>query len=115
MPPHMQIDANDMQMTQRKPGFANVLCQAASDEVQPGLVCARSSHLGPRDLGANVQWHPLQEAFQDTPPHTHIHHCTPGTGSEPAPLGTEGLQAEKAGRRDEGCAHFQVLLGPGGG
>ena len=54
VPPHMQIDANDMQMAQSKPGFANVLCQAASYGVQPGLVCARSSHLGPRGLGVNI-------------------------------------------------------------
>lgn len=67
MPPHMQIDANDMQMGQSKPGFANVLCQAASYEVQPGLVCARSSHLGPTDLGVNVQLHLLQEAFPRPP------------------------------------------------
>ncbi|KAF6125108.1 hypothetical protein HJG60_009656 [Phyllostomus discolor] len=31
----MQIDANDMQMDHSKPGFANVLCQAASYEVHP--------------------------------------------------------------------------------
>lgn len=54
VPPHMQIDANDMQIDHSKPGFANVLCQAASYEVQPGLVRARSSHLGPRGLGVNV-------------------------------------------------------------
>lgn len=65
VPPHMQIDANDMQMAQSKPGFANILCQAASYGVHPGLVCARSSHLGPRGLGVNVRLYSLQKAFQD--------------------------------------------------
>lgn len=99
VPPHMQIDANDMQMAQSKPGFANVLCQAASYEVQPGLVCARSSHLGPRDLGVNVQLHLLQEAVQGAPPPSGLalppdhgllragapscSHCTPSTGTQP--------------------------------
>lgn len=70
VPPHMQIDANDMQMAQSKPGFANVLCQAASYGVQPGLVCARSSHLGPRGLGVNIRLHLLQKAFQDPVGHS---------------------------------------------
>lgn len=70
VPPHMQIDANDMQMAQSKPGFANVLCQAASYGVQPGLVCARSSHLGPRGLGVNIRLHLLQKAFQDPAGHS---------------------------------------------
>lgn len=30
VPPHMQIDANDMQMGQSKPGFASGLCQAVT-------------------------------------------------------------------------------------
>lgn len=29
VPPHMQIDANEMQMAQSKPGFASTLCQAS--------------------------------------------------------------------------------------
>lgn len=63
--PHMQIDANDMQMAQSQPGFANVLCQTTSYGVQPGPVCARSSHLGPRGLGVNIWLHFLPNAFQD--------------------------------------------------
>lgn len=57
VPLHMQIDANDMQMAQSKPGFANVLFQEASSGVQPGPVCARSSHLGPRVPGVAVRLH----------------------------------------------------------
>lgn len=79
MPPHMQIDANDMQMSQSKPGFARVLCQAASYGVQPGLLCARSSHLGPRGLGVNIRLRLLQKAFQDPA----------GRSPSPSPQGLE--------------------------
>lgn len=60
----MQIDANDMQIAQSQPEFANVLCQAASYGVRPEPVCARRSHLGPRGLGVNVWLPSLQKAFQ---------------------------------------------------
>lgn len=75
----MQIDANDMQITQRQSRFANSLCQAASYGVQPGLAGARSSHLGPRGLGVRIRLHLLQEALQDS--RATSRHFPPGPGA----------------------------------
>lgn len=66
VPPHMQIDVNEMQMAQSKPGFASTLCQAS----QRG----GSARSGPCQKLTSGAWqseyslHLLQEAPPTTVP-----------------------------------------------
>jgi hypothetical protein len=123
VPPHMQIDANDMQMDPSKPGFANVLCQAVSDKVQQVWSVPEAHIWGPgawskRSVAPKVSLPPLpgaqaasrlsSERFCPAPGLLSrqglplAQHCTPGVAQSLAGRGRAGGRQMNVGGRTVG-------------